>query len=106
MTIGLVFLANLFKVDYNYGSVNSPFCYRGWNLLSNLQEKGGIYRILIFTGVLLEKKGMTLFRELHFLYEKKLKSEIFNYKKSFCTKNIFNVFKIMLPLVDTIFNKS
>ena len=34
-------LANLFKVDHNYRSVNPPFYQEGLNLLSNFQKRKG-----------------------------------------------------------------
>ena len=73
-----------------------PICYGrgGLSLWPNFQKVGGgFHRILIFRGGLLGKRRVTFFREggCSFYIKNKLKSEIFNKKKSLQTKMFFSV---------------
>ena len=62
------------------------------SLQPNFQKEGGLDRISTFRGVLLGKRGVTLFRGgCNFHIKNKLKSEIVNDKKSLYAKIFFPV---------------
>ena len=63
----------------------------GLSLQSNFQKGGGLERTSTFRERLLGKRGVTFFRGVQFSDKNKLKSDIFNDKKSLLAKIFFSV---------------